>query len=90
MLHPSSDSALKLRSVSRVIPVGSLEPPGAGAGAGAETVIDAVPVLPVDVDAVMVADPAALPVTTPEVLTDATLALLEIHVIACPVIATPF
>src|SRR6185369_2786579 len=63
--------------------------PGGGGGGAAVTVTDAVPVLPDDV-AVIVAVPAATPVTTPLLFTVAAMALLVVHVIICPVIVAPF
>src|SRR6188508_1867905 len=67
----------------------SVPPPGGGGGgAAAVTVTDAVPVLPDEV-AVIVALPAATPVTTPLLFTVAAMALLVVHVIICPVIVAP-
>ena len=61
---------------------------GVGGGA-AVTVIAEVPDLP-ELVAVMVADPAATPVTTPLALTVAAAVLLLAQVTACPVITFPF
>jgi hypothetical protein len=48
-----------------------------------------VPVFP-ELVAVIVADPAATPVTTPLEFTVAAAALLVVHVTVCPVITLPF
>jgi hypothetical protein len=58
-------------------------------GAGAVTVIAAVPDLP-ELVAVIVAEPASTPVTTPLELTVATTVLLLDHVTLCPVITFPY
>ena len=60
-----------------------------GGGAGAVTVIVAVPLLLALVP-VIVAVPAATPVTTPDALTVATAVLPLDHVTLCPVIGLPF
>jgi hypothetical protein len=52
-------------------------------------VIVEVPVLP-ELVAVIVAEPAATPVTTPLAFTVAAAALLVVHVTVCPVITLPF
>jgi hypothetical protein len=57
-------------------PAGSFDPVLVGGGAGAVTEIAALPDLPLEV-AVIVAEPAATPVTTPLMLTLATAELLE-------------
>jgi len=57
-------------------------------GATAVTVIAEVPVLPAHV-AVIVAEPAATPVTTPLAFTVAAAVLLDVHAIVCPVITLP-
>ena len=57
-------------------------------GGGAVTVTVDVPDFPAHV-AVIVADPAATPVTTPLELTVATLELLVDQVMVCPVITLP-
>jgi len=62
---------------------------GGGGGAGAVTVMVDVPVLPEFV-AVIVAEPAEMPLTTPELLTEATAGLLLDHVTVCPAMAAPF
>jgi len=56
---------------------------------GAVTVMLEVPVLP-ELVAVIVADPAATPVTTPAEFTVAAAALLVVHVTVCPVMTLPF
>jgi hypothetical protein len=62
---------------------------GTGAGGGpAVTVIEAVPDFP-ETAAVMVAEPALTPLTTPLELTVAALALLVDQVTVCPVITLP-
>jgi hypothetical protein len=58
-------------------------------GAGAVTVIVAVPVLPEDV-AVIVAVPAETPLTTPLEFTVALFEALVDHVTICPAIVFPF
>jgi hypothetical protein len=57
-------------------------------GGAAVTVIADVPVLPEHV-AVIVAEPAATPLTTPAELTVAAAALLVDHVTVCPLITLP-
>jgi len=54
-------------------------PPGGGGGGGAVTVTAAVPDFP-ELVALIVADPAATPVTTPLEFTVAMLVLSEVHV----------
>src|SRR5690348_16834887 len=67
----------------------SLAPAGGGAGdVGAVTVIVAVPLCP-SLVAVMVAVPAPIAVTTPDVVTVATAPLLVDHVMARPVSVLP-
>jgi hypothetical protein len=58
-------------------------------GAGAVTVIAALPLCP-SLAAVIVAEPATCPVTSPPVLTVATLGLLLAHVTVRPVSGLPF
>jgi hypothetical protein len=58
-------------------------------GGIAVTVIADVPVFP-ELVAVIVAEPAATPVTTPLEFTVAAAALLVVHVTVCPVITLPF
>ena len=60
-----------------------------GGGGAAVTVIADVPDLP-EVVAVMVAEPAATPVTTPLELTVAAEALLVVHVMVWPVMTAPY
>jgi hypothetical protein len=61
-----------------------------GAGGGvAVTVMEAVPDFP-ELVAVMVAEPAAIPLTTPLEFTVATAGLLVDQLRACPVISLPF
>jgi len=57
-------------------------------GGGAVTVMAEVPDFPAHV-AVMVAEPAAMPVTTPLEFTVATAVLLDVHVTVWPVITLP-
>jgi len=57
-------------------------------GGGAVTVMAEVPVFPEHV-AVIVAEPAAIPVTTPLAFTVAAAVLLDVHVMVCPVITLP-
>jgi len=60
-----------------------------GGGGAAVTVIADVPDTP-DALAVIVAEPAAMPLTTPFEFTVATPALLVDHVTVCPLITLPF
>jgi hypothetical protein len=60
-----------------------------GGGVGAVTVIDAVPLF-VPLVPVMVAEPAATPVTTPEAFTVAIALFVLDHVTVCPLIGLPF
>jgi len=60
-----------------------------GGGGPAVTVIAEVPDTP-ELVAVIVAEPAAMPVTTPVEFTVAAAVLFEDHVTVCPGIALPF
>lgn len=53
------------------------------------TVIADVPDLP-ELVAVIVAEPAATPVTTPLAFTVAAAGVLEVHVIVCPLMGLPY
>src|SRR5450830_714704 len=64
-------------------------PPGGGGGGAAVTVTADEPVLP-EHAAVIVAEPAATPVTTPFEFTVAAAALLVDQVMVCPVITFPW
>ena len=63
-------------------------PPAGGGGGAAVTVMVDVPVLP-ELVAVMIAEPAATPVTTPFEFTLAAAALLVDQVMICPVMTFP-